>query len=515
MSQEWQDIEKRRDGNVDFFAASPHHLKRIVSSPQVFDNQWVPQNLLTDMLGNRPPSDAQVERRRQRHVRAEYIRALVNTEQVVINRAYLYNNPAIYSDYARRGSRRDDFKTLLTSRVVLPYLYGEPSPATEPKFAKRDRGWKGWTQVLQECAPTCLRLSWEDEENATQTRRLLTNAFGQFLKLSDDLEIPLLADEFGHQGADSEGLREQLQRLASWAQKRSRDGERLNREDVYKEFVVYPGSDPDDRRYDPAKPFASEIKQLADLRYNANLPDALGSYLLTPGDSLRRRALQEWRALPDTGLADSDQLIQAVSNLNFDQVAAVLSAPAAFERLTLGSIIKLRSTEEWGNYRAVLDKFLTHPTLEVFGDGDHGAEAVALAYREVIKQAGAIGASQLTDAAQEHWDPVIEITVEFAGAVLSIFYNPAGNAFRLARGIAPGVSTRAAKAIFHLVIGRATRSRARSRVDNSLRVLDVRLEHAEQDWEGFVKGLKQHGFRDLDTDPGRADRRGSTEKAMA
>ena len=55
---------------------------------------------------------------------------------------------------------------------------------------------------------------------------------------------------------------------------------------MYKAFVVEDGTDPSDRRYDPAKPFASAIKQLVDLRYNANLADALGSYLLSPEDSI-------------------------------------------------------------------------------------------------------------------------------------------------------------------------------------------------------------------------------------
>jgi len=164
----------------------------------------------------------------------------------------------------------------------------------------------------------------------------------------------------------------------------------------------------------------------------------------------------------------------------------------------------------------VLDRFLTQPTLEAFGDADHGAEAVALAYRDVIKQAGTIAAEHSKAAVQQRWDPVIEITVEFAGAILSIFYNPAGagsNAFRVVRGLAPGIGTRAAKAVFHLVIGRVTRSRARSRIDNSLRVLDTKLDHGRDDWKELVAGLKQQGFRDLDEYPAESGGLASMEKA--
>ena len=95
---------------------------------------------------------------------------------------------------------------------------------------------------------------------------------------------------------------------------------------------------------------------------------------------------------------------------------------------------------------------------------------------------------------------MIEITVEYAGALLSILYDPTGsggNAFKLIRPLASGVATRAAKAVFHLVIGRVTRSRSQSTIDNSLRVLDTRLDHGRRDWEEFVQALKQQGFREV------------------
>src|SRR6266487_1302039 len=439
-------IEQRRDGDIDFFAAEPDDLDRVVSSPQAFDNQWMPQDLLKTVMDQPRLSDAKVEKRRLPYVRTEYLRALVNTGQVVINRAYLYNNPAIYGDYAKPGKSREDFKRLLTSRVVIPYLYNETSPATEPEFTKRDQGWAGWIEVIKDCAPTCMRLSWEnDEDNATQARRLLTTPFGQFIKNLNDLEVPLLAAEFAHDPEDAAAFGDRLGQVADWAYRRSQAKERLNREDVYRKFVVRDESDPDDRDYDPAKPFSAEIKQL-----------------------------------------------------------------------TLGSVIELRSTPQWDRYYTVLDRFLTQPTLEAFGDADHGAEAVALAYRDVIKQAGTIAAEHSKAAVQQRWDPVIEITVEFAGAILSIFYNPAGagsNAFRVVRGLAPGIGTRAAKAVFHLVIGRVTRSRARSRIDNSLRVLDTKLDHGRDDWKELVAGLKQQGFRDLDEYPAESGGLASMEKA--
>jgi hypothetical protein len=496
-------IEMRRDGNVDFFAAIPDDLDRVVSVPQAFDNQWVPDGLLAQAIRpDRRLTDDDLERQRMPHVRREYLRSLVNTGQVVLNRAFLYNNPAIFRDYARAGQDREDFKKLLTNRVIIPYLFAEPSPATQPDaFTRRDAGWEGWRQVISESAPTCLRLSWDsDEENIAQARRLLAAPSAQFVENISYLEPPLLAADFNLSPEAGAALANRLRQVAAWAHRRSEAGERLNREDVYKAFVVADGTDPSDRRYDPAKPFGPVIKQLVDLRYNANLADALGSYLLSPEDSLRRRALQEWKDdRRSGGIADAHQLVQVVANLRFDQIAEVLGALAAFEQLTLGGILELRSTSAWTHYHTVLRRFLAQQSLEAFGDADHGAEAVALAYRQVIKEAGDIAVRHRQDVIQKRWDPVVEITVEFAGALLSILYDPTGtggNVFKLVRPLASGVVTRSAKAVFHLVIGRVTRSRGQSTIDNSLRVLDTRLDHGRRDWEEFVRALEQEGFRE-------------------
>ena len=497
-------IEARRDGDVEFFAAIPDDLDRVVSVPQAFDNQWVPDQLLTQVIRpHRRLTGEELEQQRVRYVRREYLRSLVNTGQVIINRAFLYNNPAIYRDYAEAGVDRDDFKRLITNRVVIPYLYAEPSPATAPQtFTHRDAGWAGWREVLSESAPTCLRLSWEsDQDNSDQTRRFLAAPSAQFIENISYLEPPVLAADFGLSTEASAALANHLRAVAGWAHRRSEAGERLNREDVYQAFVVEEGTNPSDRRYDSTKPFASIIKQLIDLRYNANLADALGSYLLSPEDSLRRRALQEWKDdRRSGGIADAHQLVQVVSNLRFDQISEVLGALSAFEQLTLGGIIELRSTPAWTHYHSVLRRFLAQQSLDVFGNADYGAEAVTIAYRQVIKEAGDIAIRYRQDAIQRRWDPVIEISVEFAGALLSILYNPTGdggNVFKLIRPLAAASVTRSAKAVFHLAIGRVTRSKGQSTIDNSLKVLDTRLDHGRRDWEDFVRALRQEGFREI------------------
>lgn len=511
-------FEIHQDGNVDFFVAEPDDLDTVVSVPQAFDNQWVPVNVLRAALaGSRRPSDDKIEKERRPYVRREYLRSLVNTGQVVVNRAFLYNNPAIYQDYEKPGQHREDFKELINQRIVIPYLLSESSPATVPKFSRRNAGWQGWKEVIQETAPTCLRLSWEtDNENSAQVRHLLVNPSDQFLRMLDKLEPePMMAD-FQLTPEETTAFMRRLNEVAAWAQQRASAGESLAREDLYKEFVVIDGTDPGDRQYDPEKAFGALIKQLVDLRYNANLADALGSYLLSPEDSLRRRALQEWRDPLKRGRVDADYLAHTLGNLQFDQITEVLGALAAFDNLALGGVLELRATATWRRYHSVLRAFLSNPTLQTFGDPNHGAEAVALAYREVIREAGPIAAHYSAAAIQERWDPVVEIMIEFAGAIVSIFWNPGGDgnkAFHVTRDLMPGVSTRAAKAVFHLVIGRTTRSRGQSQVENSLRVLDTKLEYGKRDWMKFQDALESQGFERLNRVPDRPEIAAAMEKS--
>jgi hypothetical protein len=93
---------------VDFVRLDLDDLDDVAVVAQSLDNQWVRPDLLAKMLksGLSLTSD-KVARERSRQVRAEYIRSLVNSPQVVINRAYIINNPVVRRDFlkGRRGER--------------------------------------------------------------------------------------------------------------------------------------------------------------------------------------------------------------------------------------------------------------------------------------------------------------------------------------------------------------------------------------------------------------------------
>ncbi|HKT40537.1 MAG TPA: hypothetical protein VJR48_19350, partial [Ktedonobacterales bacterium] len=122
----------------------PGDLKPVSIMAQALDNQWVPTELLNRIFKRnrsrmpfRPKASLSsdwVRKERERLVRAEYVRALVNSDQIVVNRAYIYNNHAVIRDYERQpvtveqSNTRNALKQLLSNHVIVPFLYTENDP---------------------------------------------------------------------------------------------------------------------------------------------------------------------------------------------------------------------------------------------------------------------------------------------------------------------------------------------------------------------------------------------------
>jgi TIR domain len=78
-------------GNTEFVPIEYSDLDQLTMLAQSLDNQWVPRGLLLQMLEKGLAlTDRAVEMQRNQAVRSEYIRALINARQIVINRAYLF-----------------------------------------------------------------------------------------------------------------------------------------------------------------------------------------------------------------------------------------------------------------------------------------------------------------------------------------------------------------------------------------------------------------------------------------
>src|SRR2546430_12767716 len=113
-----QKAKKGVEGNVEFDRPEPADLSGSVHvTIQALDNQWIPRSLLRKAL--QKGLTASIESQRKRQVRTEYVRALVNSERVVINRAFIYNSQAIFQDFSGKDSEgRKAFKALLEKGII-------------------------------------------------------------------------------------------------------------------------------------------------------------------------------------------------------------------------------------------------------------------------------------------------------------------------------------------------------------------------------------------------------------
>src|SRR5262249_33419777 len=123
-----------------------------------------------------------VSRARAEYVRAEYLRALLTAQQVVVNRVYFYNNSLISRDYLAPGPSRKAFVALLRSGAIVPHLHKEESPLDGPggNIDLVSEGFKAWVEVCREAEQSSVnRLSWNAIRNNELTYRLAL-AFQEF-----------------------------------------------------------------------------------------------------------------------------------------------------------------------------------------------------------------------------------------------------------------------------------------------------------------------------------------------
>src|SRR5947209_16671514 len=207
------ELKKVRDGSVEFKCLEPSDLGSVPVAVQALDNQWMPRNLLRKMKGKGRLTTG-IEKERERYVRAEYMRALVNGRQVVINRSYIYNNQAVFQDYLQEGKGRAAFKTLLEEGVIVPYLSTEESPFEPAAYENDPRGFETWQQLSQEVSMQCVRLSWDDELNSQLTRDQLARRFHNFAQLAAAGDFETYLQNLGLDSSAKSGLRRRLIEMA-------------------------------------------------------------------------------------------------------------------------------------------------------------------------------------------------------------------------------------------------------------------------------------------------------------
>ncbi|MER7460974.1 hypothetical protein [Micromonospora sp. NPDC126480] len=469
------------------------HLAPITVAAQCLDNQWVTEDLLTRMVARRQ-SYADVERRRRSDARAEYLRSILNAEQVVVNRAYFVNNPVVNRDFTSDGRPREAVRALLDEGVLVPFLLGERDPAEEPAFGVDPAGWSGWLRVLGEVdALRCLRLSWDDAENEKLTQRSMIREFENFVLQMKTMNIEELRRDLRLPEDARPVIKQRLLEATRWAT----DLEHPTRDAFYRHFLTEPDTNPAEGKFRSA-PLVAELKQLVDLRYNTTLPDAVDRYALVPADSLRRSALQEYRKerRPELGMSDLLTVLQTLRPYAFD--LAQLPLRIDLTGLELHHVREARRTDEWRDYVTSLQALLDEP----FDFVDRATEVyrryVALAGR----LAGMVGDRRLE--AMAVWQPVIRVTVEVLGSTISLVFD-GDPRVELVGDVATEVAGRGATAVVRFaVVGRDQRRAARE-LGTGVDVMRVHLERAREDWRELLRRLDELGFPFAEGDSGRDD----------
>lgn len=475
---------------TDFTKIVNSDLQPVAVVAQCLDNQWVPQDLLTSMIDNGSSlRDPQVSGERQLAVRHEYLRALLNAQQVIVNRAFFLNNQAVYQDFREAGKPREAFRALLAESVIIPYLYQEDSLVQDHAFTVQPEGERAWGEVVSETSGSCLRLSWNDTENGNLTRAKLQRPFRRQLLVLPDFERESLQRDFGLDEEGAQHLKRRLIEVSRWASER----ERVSREDFYRHFVVVDGSDPADGRYDRTKPFAAELKQIADLRYGVALPDAVSRYPLTPADSLDRTVLQEVdRAISRGGEASVDELVDMLRQQAFALVQRPLDI--GLTGLELEHVQRVRGTDAWVDYKDSLLRLLRDPQDMLKTPERFTVQAQDVYDRYVVmarQLAQLVGRRRASTA--DRWQPVIKVSVHTLGAAISIFFQDEP-LIEVMGNVADSVAAEASKAVVrYSVVGRDQR-RASRELETSVDLMQVKLNRTRDDWNGLVRRLEEAGF---------------------
>lgn len=352
---------------------SPDQLDAGAVVPQCLDNMYFPDDLLRDITDRGLDlSSREVLGRKWQATRVEYVRSLVYSPQIVVNRAFFINNPVLYRDFHRKFSRHDDrdaFLELMRSGVIVPYLFkgsdfvgdGEYDRATDGEVAVRSLV-RDLDDVL------AVRLAVDDRDNDNRIQEMKTRFHEYFVGLrvrsSDPATLNRMVSElfprslFGeHREIDRslfEGFRQTLDDVAGAAWDSDTP---ITRESLYLKFVsdTTEGRTVSDGRFlrKEESPFGCELKKLFDLKYNTNLSDEMNRYTMAPIGLPGRSALGAFGRGTES-LAESflESVAKEIRD-SFVEHSHLLMTLPVLSKLSMNDVLRIR--EEVETWRAFVD----------------------------------------------------------------------------------------------------------------------------------------------------------------
>ncbi|MEL6261978.1 MAG: hypothetical protein AAFR12_13030 [Cyanobacteria bacterium J06626_6] len=369
----------------------PANLEADAVVPQCLDNQHVSDAVYKFMMDHGVGYDhPRVSQLREADVKTEFVRSLVYSSQVVIQRAFLKNNDFLYKNYLPEDRKNvSAFAQLIRDRAIVPYLFRESTLTDNLEFDSRAEGDRALETLLAEVGENlaCVRLSANDATNNDLTKAMSKSFTSLLSELGrmDDADCRSIATELFSSPQDLRAVladddafkrfKQSLWDLADYADDTSKrltrsNNKSLSRSKVYNDNFIAEGGRIELGNFQPRtadNPFVFELKKYVDLVYNTNLPDALERYTFTPLGLPSRMALQD----PTSKR----------KNVKHEQIQAEMSNPEALESIrrtfmarvqkgmflpqlsdmSMADVAAVRALPEWETFKAAQSGILNDP----------------------------------------------------------------------------------------------------------------------------------------------------------
>ncbi len=384
-------VESEQDAGL----LTPAMLQFDATVPQCLDNQYVSERVFRYMIKHGADySDPKVNAWRKKDTNTEFIRSLVYSSQVVINRAFLKNNKFLYQNFSNGNKNLAAFAELVKNKVIVPYLNKELSLTDRTTFDTRDEGEKAIRTLVEKIGQhvPCVRLALpdadadgvDDRENLQMAAHMETSFGSYFLGLRafQEGQINQMMSELFSSSSNTpnaEEFRPHLLKLRSAVDRCLDANPVLYRSELYKELFIA-GNEKQKgvntalgkfRKPTKADPFLYELKKLVDLRYNSNLPDYLRRYTFTPLNMPSRLALQDGQKAAQQ--IESRKTVALLDDLrdHFVQIQRKFMANAHkgmnlpfLGELSIADVIEARRLDEWHEFARYQQEMLKEP-LEI------------------------------------------------------------------------------------------------------------------------------------------------------
>lgn len=359
---------------------TPNQLESGATIPQALDNQYVPDSIYKEIISKRKDfNDPYVSKEKSKNSRNEFIRSLIYSAQVVVNRAFITNNELLYKFYLPGNEfGAVSFASMLNTGIIVPYLFKEKTLFESTEFDRSTEGERAAEYLSQFLTNNikCVRFSADDHVNNERLTRFTFNFrkyFSSLPLLDDKLRIEMLGELSGGKkeiGNEQLEFKRHLKILSRYVEDKFDEDGSVTRNDLYSKFLTDPASTVSDGCYlppDTSNPYRLEIKKLIDLKYNTNLPDMLGRYSFTPSEMPTRSALQDDSQISDIDANRVERFIEEdLSPLVKGQRIFMANAQRAMilpilSNLTLSDVLEIRQINSWTRFISLQNKILSEP----------------------------------------------------------------------------------------------------------------------------------------------------------